>query len=260
MTRGAVGMKMHILSGGRLRMRKSIFLPVEDRSETIELPVSSILLRHAGGNVLFDTGCHPAVVDDPDARWGGLAKLMVPIMRPGEHVLSGLAAVGLKAEDIDIVVNSHLHPDHCGCNTYFSRATFIAHENELAAARADGAEGAGFLAQDWDQPMGFEPIACERDLMGDGRIVLLPLPGHTPGTIGALVGLDRSGTFLLASDTVTLRECLDRDILPRNTWNKDALSNSYAEIRRIEAGGATVVCGHDAAQWATLRTGADAYD
>jgi glyoxylase-like metal-dependent hydrolase (beta-lactamase superfamily II) len=242
---------MHILSGGRLRMRKSVFLPVEveDRSETIELPVPSILLRHAGGNVLFDTGCHPSVVDDPDARWGGLARLMAPIMRPGDHVLSGLAAVGLKPDDIDIVVNSHLHPDHCGCNAYFTKATFIAHENELAAARADGAEGAGFLAKEWDQPMGFEPIAGERDLMG-----------HTPGTIGALVGLDRSGAFLLASDTVTLRECLDRDILPRNTWNKDVLSNSYAEIRRIAAGGATIICGHDAAQWATLRTGAEAYD
>jgi glyoxylase-like metal-dependent hydrolase (beta-lactamase superfamily II) len=251
---------MHILSGGRLRMRKSIFLPVEDRSETIELPVPSILLRHAGGNVLFDTGCHPSVIDDADARWGGLARLMVPIMRPGEHVISGLTAVGLGPDDIDIVVNSHLHPDHCGCNAYFTKATFIAHENELAAARADGAEAAGFLARDWDQPMGFEPIAGERDLMGDGRIVLLPLPGHTPGTIGALVGLDRSGTFLLASDTVTLRECLDRDILPRNTWNKDSLSNAYAEIRRIEADGATIVCGHDARQWATLRTGAEVYD
>ncbi|MGE3712254.1 MAG: N-acyl homoserine lactonase family protein, partial [Hyphomicrobiaceae bacterium] len=185
-------MKMHILSGGRLRMRKSIFLPVEDRTETIELPVISVLLRHPGGNVLFDTGCHPALPGDADGRWGDLAKVVVPIMAPGEHVLAGLAALGLKAEDIDVVVNSHLHPDHCGCNAYFTKATFIAHEKELAAARADGAEAAGFLKCEWDNPMGFEPIAGEIDLMSDGRIVLLPLPGHTPGSISALVGLDRS--------------------------------------------------------------------
>ena len=52
-------MKMHALSGGRVRMRKSVYVPDADRSETIELPVSCFLLRHAQGNVLFDTGCHP---------------------------------------------------------------------------------------------------------------------------------------------------------------------------------------------------------
>ena len=61
-------MKMHFLNGGRLRMRKSIYLPESDRSETIELPVSCVLLRHTQGNVLLDTGCHPSAVVDPAAR------------------------------------------------------------------------------------------------------------------------------------------------------------------------------------------------
>ena len=41
---------------------------------------------------------------------------------------------------------------------------------------------------------------------------------------------------------------------------KDALEKSFAEIRRIEAGGVTVICGHDDAQWQTLHKGADAYE
>ena len=48
--------------------------------------------------------------------------------------------------------------------------------------------------------------------------------------------------------------------MPRNTWNADALAKSLAEVKRIEAGGATVLCGHDAAQWAKPAKGADAYD
>ena len=64
--------------------------------------------------------------------------------------------------------------------------------------------------------------------------MLIPLPGHTPGTTGALVALDRSGKFLLASDAVSVRETLDRDVIPRNTWNADALVKSLAEIKRIE--------------------------
>ena len=56
------------------------------------------------------------------------------------------------------------------------------------------------------------------------------------------------------------RATLDRDLVPRNTWNGEILLKSWAEIRRIEATGATVICGHDDAQWASLRKGADAYD
>jgi glyoxylase-like metal-dependent hydrolase (beta-lactamase superfamily II) len=253
-------MKMHLLSGGRLRMRRNVYFPDADRSETIEIPVSCALLRHPQGNVLFDTGCHPSVPEDPQARWGDLAKLMVPIMPNGENVLSGLAGIGLQCDDIDIVVCSHLHPDHCGCNTLFNRASFIIHKKEIAAARAPGAKNAGYLAGEWEQPAPTEELDGERDLFGDGRIVLIPLPGHTPGTTGALVTLDRSGAFLLASDAVSVRETLDCDVIPRNTWNADALRKSLAEIRRIQRQGATVLYGHDAAQWRSVRKGADAYD
>jgi N-acyl homoserine lactone hydrolase len=253
-------MKMHLLPCGRLRMRKSIFLPAAERSETIEIPVSSALLRHRQANVLFDTGCHPAVPDNPAARWGGLAKLMVPIMQPGEHVLTGLASLGLQPDDIDVVINSHLHPDHCGCNAFFRKATFLIHGDELAAARAPGSETAGYLAAEWEQPMPVDAVDGQRDVFSDGRIVLVPLPGHTPGSIGALARLDRSGTFLLAGDTVSLRETLDTGIIPRNTWNGEALAKSLQEVRKIEASGATILCSHDARQWDSMRKGADAYD
>jgi N-acyl homoserine lactone hydrolase len=253
-------MKMHLLPCGRLRMRKSIFLPAAERNETIELPVSSALLRHDQANVLFDTGCHPAVAEDPEGRWGGLAKLMTPIMQPGEHVLTGLAEIGLAADDIDLVINSHLHPDHCGCNAFFRKATFLVHRDELAAARAPGSEASGYLAAGWDQPMPVDEIAGQRDLFADGRVVLLPLPGHTPGSIGALAQLDRSGAYLLAGDTVSLRETLDTGIIPRNTWNAEALTKSLAEVRHVESSGVTVLCSHDARQWDSLRKGVDSYD
>jgi N-acyl homoserine lactone hydrolase len=253
-------MKMHLLPCGRVRMRKSIFLPAAEKSETIELPVSSALLRHGESNVLFDTGCHPSVPEDPEGRWGGLAKLMVPIMQPGEHVLTGLAGLGLQPDDVDVVINSHLHPDHCGCNAFFRKATFICHAEELTAARAPGAEASGYLAADWDHPMPVEAINGQRDVFNDGRVVLLPLPGHTPGSIGALTRLNRDGAFLLAGDTVSLRETLDTGIIPKNTWNADALSKSLDEVRRIEASGATILCSHDAQQWDSLRKGPNAYE
>ena len=253
-------MSMHFLSGGRVRMRKSLYALDADRSETIEAPVASVLLRHAQGNVLFDTGCHPSVAENPEARWGGLARVMMPVMPQGEHVVNGLKAINVTPDDIDVVICSHLHPDHCGCNAFFKSATFIIHEKEVAAARASDAEKSGYLAREWDLPVKIDTIDSERDLFGDNRIVLIPLPGHTAGTTGALVQLENSGTFLLASDTVSLRMTLDTGVIPRNTWNAEALSKSLAEVGRLEKSGATIICGHDAVQWGTLRKGAEAYD
>jgi len=253
-------MKMHLLSGGRLRMRKNIFVRDADKSETIELSVPCALIRHARGNVLFDTGCHPTVFEQAEARWGGLARLMTPSMPAGENVVNELSGLGLSCDDIDLVVCSHLHPDHCGCNSFFKRATFIIHRNEVEAARAPGAQAQGYLAAEWEQEAPLDMIDGERDVFGDGRMVLLPLPGHTPGTTGALVALDRSGTFFLASDTVSLRTTLDTGVAPKNTWNAEALLRSLAEIRRIEARGVQILCGHDARQWVSLRKGVEAYE
>lgn len=253
-------MRMHLLSGGRIRMRKSTYRPDADRSEMVELPVSCALLRHPQGNILFDTGCHPSIAEDPEQRWGALTKFMTPIMTRDDNVISGLSAVGLGPDDIDVVVCSHLHTDHCGCNAFFGKATVMVHALELERARAPDAEKAGYVSADWDHPMPMTTIVSQTDVMGDGRIVLIPLPGHTPGMIGALVELDRSGGFLLASDALSIRENLDREIIPRNTWNADLCARSFDEIRKLEASGFAVICGHDAAQWDRLRKSRDAYD
>jgi glyoxylase-like metal-dependent hydrolase (beta-lactamase superfamily II) len=251
---------MHVLSGGRLRMKKNVYIPDAAPQDLVDLPVMCFLLRHPQGNVLFDTGCHPTIAENAEARWGGMAKFMVPVSGPRENVVDELAAIGLAPEDVDVVVNSHLHTDHCGCNEFFRRATIVCHVRELEAAEAPEAAKRGYLSIDWKHPMPIDALAGERDLFGDGRIVLVPVPGHTPGSTAALVALERSGTFLLASDAVALGEILERECSARNNWNAEEALKSLAEIRRIQAQGATVVYGHDLGQWTALRKGADAYD
>lgn len=253
-------MKMHALSSGCLRMRRRVYFSDAAREETIDLPVASYLIRHGQANVLFDTGCHPLALRDPEARWGALAKVFAPITPPEDNLLESLRSIGVVPEDIDAVICSHLHPDHCGCNAFFTRATVICHARELEAARVPDAMAAGYLANDWDHPQKFDLVEGGRDLFADGKVVIVPLPGHTPGSIGALITLERSGAFLLASDAVPMRATLDQDISPRNSWSADLFHQSLDEVRRIEAKGAAVICGHDEAQWRSLRKGADAYD
>ncbi len=254
-----MSMKMHVLSGGWLRMRKSVYLPDAAREETLDLPVSCFLLRHPQGNVLFDTGCHPSVLEDAPSRWGSMARVMQPMGKPEENLMFELNGLGVRPTDIDVVVCSHLHSDHCGCNEFFRSATMICHSAELRNAKAAGAAAQGFLAVDWDHGLETQCIDREHDLFGDSRITLMPLPGHTEGMIGALVSLERDGDFLLASDSVPLMRNLDENLIPKNTWDPVKAQATYKEIRHLARTGATVMCGHDAEQWQMLRKGGEIY-
>jgi N-acyl homoserine lactone hydrolase len=252
-------MKMHLLSGGRLRMRRGIYYRGAAREEMLELPVSCTILKHQQGLVLFDTGCHPSVVTNAEARWGSLARFMTPIFGEQDTLIGQLPLAGVTPDDIDVVVCSHLHPDHCGCNAFFPKATVMAQASEVAAARVENAAAQGYLAVEWENAPRLEELDGARDLFGDGRITLLPMPGHTPGMMVAHVVLDRDGAFVLASDAVAVTAHLDERYAPKNTWNVDLAMASIDAIARLRLDGATVICGHDAAQWDSLRTGAEFY-
>ncbi len=180
-----------------------------------------------------------------------------------DNVLSGLKAIGLAPGDIDVVICSHLHTDHCGCNAFFGKATMLSStRSEIEIAKcARMRKGRPIFDADWDHA----GARCRRSRGSSShgrrphRAGAASRP-HAGSRLGALVELDRSGRFLLASDALSVRENLDRDIIPRNTWNAEACARSFDEIRRLERAGYQVICGHDAPQWERLRKGAEAYD
>src|SRR5262249_13882812 len=121
-------------------------------------------------------------------------------------------------------------------------------------------EGKGYFRADWDHPMPFQAIDAAQDLFDDNRIVLLPLPGHTAGSIGAKVELDRSGCFILAADAAPVRQTLESDYSPTNSRAASLSYRSLADPLRFEKQGGKFLFGHDEAQWNTLKKGAVAYD
>jgi N-acyl homoserine lactone hydrolase len=243
-----------------LRIRRDMYAAEASPQHTLDVPVSSVLLKHGQANVLFDTGCHPDAALNAERRWGPMAKLMVPLFKPADSVVGQLPLAGLAPDDIDVVVCSHLHADHCGCNAFFRKATVICHAAELAAARAEDAGRRGYLRHEWDHSTTMDSLDGPRDLFGDGRITLLPMPGHTPGMTTAHVVLNRDRDFLLASDAVPLQMHLNTLSAPANSWNQARAVDAVREISRIEKQGATVLFGHDDDQWSNLRRGAEFYE
>ena len=240
-------------------MRRRVYYPGAARDETFELPVISILLKHPQGNVLFDSGCNPNVGTDPEGRLGGLARAVKPIFSPDETLPAQLPLAGVGADDIDLVICSHLHFDHCGCNSLFGQATVMCHAKEYEGALAADAAAKTYFREDWDNGRPIQTFDAQHDVFGDGRLTLLPMPGHTPGMTVAHAVLDQDGAFLLASDAAAVQANLDERNAPTVTWDVDQSVRSLDEIATIQRQGAVVIFGHDDAQWRGLRQGAAFY-
>jgi glyoxylase-like metal-dependent hydrolase (beta-lactamase superfamily II) len=184
---------------------------------------------------------------------------MKPVFAPQDAVVHQLPLLGLSAGDIDVIVCSHLHADHCGCNSFFPGATLVCSEAEMEDALSPDPAALGLLRTEWDHGGPVETFAGSRDLFGDGRITLLPAPGHTRGMIIAHTVTEASGAFVLASDAAPMQSTLDRRIVPRNSWDVESAGRTLDEISRLQADGARVIFGHDETQWRALQAGPESY-
>jgi N-acyl homoserine lactone hydrolase len=126
------------------------------------MPVYVHVIDHPEGRVLVDTGMtelHPLLAD------------MDPVLMPlseQDHDLAG----------IDIVVNTHLHADHCGGNHLFAGKPIYVQRRELDDARSQD----DYTIREWLEAPGVRYEAVDGELELLPGIRLLPAPGHTRGT------------------------------------------------------------------------------
>jgi glyoxylase-like metal-dependent hydrolase (beta-lactamase superfamily II) len=247
-------LRVYALSCGSLEFEKNLFFPASAAGERILAPVSSYLIVHPKGKLVFDTGIHCDALADPVGRLGKrVASLFAVHSRAGDGVVGQLAALGLKPDDIRYVVNSHFHFDHCGCNASFPRATFLVQRAELATARA---EPKRYDAKDWDLPLDYRGCDGEYDVFGDGTVVLLPTPGHTAGHQSLWIRAGGATQFLLAADACYTREHLEKMILPTNAYDAAQMTESMNRLRSLrDRQGVVLLYGHDAEQWNALPRG-----
>jgi len=243
-------MRLHPLTCGWLTGARRGFL--EGESGDLRVPVLAWLVEHPRGTLLFDAGMHPAAADDPAARLGFLADLFRVELSHDETVGSRLRERGVDPAGVDWLVNSHLHFDHAGGNAELPNARLVIQRREWeAGADPDLARRNGFARQDYDLGHELVLVDGEHDVFGDGRVVCLPTPGHTPGHQSLRVRLE-AGEFVLASDACYLRQTLEALHLPEVVYDREDMLASLRRLRALREAGATLFFGHDPEQWASL--------
>ena len=253
-------MKLYAMACGKVRCRLNIFLPAEDKDRWVEMPLPVFLITHPRGCVLFDTGPHPNVFNDPAAQWGGLAKAFQPIGDQRDAVLPQLAKIGFGPSDIKSVVMSHLHFDHAGGNQFFPDATFLVSREELACAENPAHEGQGYFRADWNHPLDYRAIDGTYDIYGDGKLTIVPLPGHTPGHQGLLVRLPDQGPVVLGGDCAPFKAQYEDRVVPKNNMdNRRALEAIESLHRLVDKEKALLIHGHDPEQWAEVKKAPEFY-
>jgi 4-pyridoxolactonase len=170
----------------------------------VRFPVYSVLIEHPDGLFMFDSGYDLDVVNE-------FLPFEQPEQTPEQTVPRQLERCGFKCEDVDALINSHLHFDHCGANKQLVNATTYLHRDELREARTpEPFERLGYADRGYDHPQAkFELL--EGDIEFADGIHLFHTPGHTVGHYSMLVELDGGRPLLFMADVSYTREAFAND-------------------------------------------------
>jgi N-acyl homoserine lactone hydrolase len=214
----------------------------EDSGRVVYGPYFFFLVDHPEGKVLFDTGAH--------TKWKGKAAPdgtdIAIVIGEDDDVVTRLAELGVRPEDIDHVVVSHLHFDHAGGLRFFPNAKVYVQERELQFAYWPAIyQRSLYDRDDFDHDLNWHELHGPWDIFGDGAVTVLPTPGHTPGHQSLCVELP-SRLHVFAADAHYLEVKMRERRVPGIVWNPDEMVASWHVLEGIErAQEARLVFTHD---------------
>jgi len=200
----------------------------------IQLVYSCYLVKHGDDYLMWDAG----------------HSMSAGPVAPKVSLVDQLAQMKLTPDQIKYIGISHYHGDHIGQVGSFSKSTLLIGKRDwdvlTSATPNPMANPAPFAS--WISGGGkLEAVPQDKDVFGDGTVVMLNMPGHTPGHHALLVRLKDTGPVLLSGDLAHFHENYDSDGVPNfNTDRSESLA-SIDRFKKIAANlKATVIIQHDA--------------
>ena len=195
---------------------------------------SCYLIKHGEDYLLWDTG-HAMTAGAP---------------APKVSIVDQLAQINIKPEQIKYVGISHYHADHTGQVGSFPASTLLIGKGDWEGITAPkpnvGANVAPF--NHWMSGNGkLEALSGDKDVFGDGTVVIMNTPGHTPGHHSLLVKLTGAGNVLITGDLAHFQENYAMNGVPTFNYHR---GDTLASLDRFKSAAtnlkATVIIQHDA--------------
>ena len=226
-----------MLDTGTQTQDKGFMTYLTDMGQRIEIPVPVALIE-GPVKMLVDTSFLSV-----ERTWEIRRRKIV--RDPAQELPAALASVGVRPEEISIVIHTHLHYDHAGNNRLFPNARFLVQREELRYALAP----TSFDATAYFAPsLGITPdyLGSKFELLdGDAEIAdgvrAITTPGHTPGHQSVIVDT-AGGRYCIAGDAVMWYENMEKRIPP---GIHTSMIESIASLERIAQEADHVIPGHD---------------
>ena len=242
--------RIYIFDNGSIRgLDPALFNFTREELAEVDFVNTSYLIVHPQGTLMFDAG---AVPDSAFADHEG--PVVEGVVTAAQPLLPQLAAAGYTPADVDYFAMSHYHSDHTGNANAFAGATWIVQQAERDYM-FDAPEGI-IRPDTYDQLRDAKTIMLDNedhDVFGDGSVVVMATPGHTPGHQVLAVKLVNAGTVVLGGDLYHYPEERATGRLPTFEFDVEKSRVSRAKIEKyLKETGATFWIEHDIATHAAL--------
>lgn len=210
------------------------------------------LIRHTEGDtvryLLWDLGLGKELLDaQRDDGDGWVSSLSVSIEQQ-------LTQLKLTPEDIDFVAISHFHGDHIGQAPDFQSARLLMGQQDIDYLLSRPVGNARTRLAHWfENPDRMTGWTQDHDVFGDGSVIILALPGHTPGHAGLLVKIGEDKHVLLSGDLYHFHAELGTGIVSKwNSSRAETLASQQRFERLVKALKPITVIQHDRTDIAKL--------
>lgn len=250
---GSVPLKLYVFDCGKIRVRDmSLFDPTLPKGVSKELANACYLIKHPSGMLFWDAGLSDSLVTTK----GGVDVYDRAINLSVTHPLrEQLSAIGVAPDTIDYIGSSHLHSDHTGNLAYFKAATWLLQQAEYEAAFSDKASQYGFNPADYNGLKSGKTVKIKGnyDVFGDGSVVMIAAPGHSPGHQALFIDLPVTGPVILSGDLYHCIENREKYAIP--IWNnrRESIYSFVKVDKLLKQTGAALWIQHDKGQFDRLK-------
>jgi len=223
--------RVYVLDTGISIFDKTVLtLNYREFGHSVKVPVLAYLITSNDEKILVDTSFGNP--DRPDLKaW----ECQRPLGQAQEPIVQ-LRNLGFGPDDIDIVVNTHLHDDHCGNNILFKKSKFFVQKEELRHAFVpddnERDENGPFCNRlDFDHPLDYQLMSGDYELADGVHVVYTP--GHTAGHQSVVVRLENRN-LIIAADAVFTEENWTKNVMPGIVYDSVAYMNSIRKLKAIK--------------------------